>query len=69
MNAKLASFKAPTIPEWHVVSEKEDRGEILTALEYFVLKNEPAGNEDEANFRTQLQAMLDEVVAQIGGAA
>lgn len=49
------------VPEWADVATKKDQGLELSALETFVYDNEPTGKEDEALFRRQLQALVDEV--------
>lgn len=51
------------IPNWDEVDDKRAEGKALSALERFVLDNEPAGKDAERAFRQQLRAMLDEVVA------
>lgn len=49
------------IPDWWAVNDKVANRQKLTSLEEFVLHNEPAGEEAEATFRTQLAAALEEV--------
>lgn len=49
-----------TLPGWMECSEKDERGESLTALERFILDNEPAGIGEETAFLAGLAAVLKE---------
>lgn len=52
------------LPTWTECSHTVDHGDRqLNPLEQFVFDNEPAGHEQEALFREQLQAALDFVTA------
>lgn len=51
----------PIIPEYMDASEKDVNGEQLTALERFVYENEPAGSIQEEEFRSGLEAVVDQV--------
>lgn len=46
-----------TLPDWWECMEKDNAGEVLTALERFIYDNEPAGKSD-STFRAQLAAVL-----------
>lgn len=48
------------IPTWLEANEAVETGKY-TPLDIFVLNNEPAGEEDEKQFRDELQSMIDYV--------
>ena len=48
------------LPDWMDIREKITNGKEVTALEKFIYDNEPAGNDDENKFRTELEAVLYE---------
>ena len=49
------------IPEWLACSHKDDKAELMTALELFIYNNEPAG-QNAGRFRTELQNVVDELM-------
>jgi len=62
--APRAVAEPTKVPDFQFVWEKYHSGsDDLTALERFVLDNEPAGDEDEEAFRNGLQAVINELSA------
>lgn len=49
-----------TLPTYEECEERRDSGAQLTALEQFILSNEPAKNDDERLFREHLAAVVAE---------
>lgn len=46
------------LPSWWEVNDKLDEGEKLDPLEQFIFDNEPAGEENEREFRKQLSTLV-----------
>lgn len=57
----LMAKERVAMPDWMDCIAKKQAGEKLSALERFILDNEPAGVEDEAEFRAGLSAVLEEM--------
>lgn len=64
MNDTNPTSETVVIPEWMHCDRKDKAGEPLTALEQFVLDQEPAGIEEEIAFREGLAAVIAELMTK-----
>lgn len=52
------------LPDYFDVQAKKAQGNALTALEMFIVVNEPAGKNDEQIFRQGLAAVVSELTGE-----
>jgi hypothetical protein len=50
------------IPEYTYVREKDRKGDLLNPLEQFIRNNEPYGDDDDKDFRSDLQKLVNYLV-------